>query len=69
MNMIAEYLTLAEVAEKLGVSRQRVRVLCQTYGVEMIAVHPRLSVVHRDEVKKIPSARQRRLRMSPRHRQ
>ena len=48
-----------EVAERLGVSIQRVHQLVETYSVAVVEVNPRFKLIPADELKKIPSTKKR----------
>lgn len=54
-----DFLTIAELAELEGVTRQRVHQLIQTYGVKTVKLGPRFMVIPILELKKIPSAEER----------
>lgn len=49
-------ITISEAAEKLGVSRQRMHVLCRTYQLKTVPAGP-IKVLDERELRKIPSER------------
>lgn len=53
MNPTDDLLTIAQAAEMLGVSRQRVHVLIGTYNAETQSPSPRLTLIQRKEVERI----------------
>lgn len=54
-----DFLTVAELADLEGVSRQRIHQLIRTYGVRTVRLGPRFIVIPILELKKIPSAEDR----------
>lgn len=52
-----DLLTIAEAAEELNVSRQRMHVLIKTYGLKKVLPSPKLALVSRKELLKIPAVR------------
>jgi len=60
MVLLNECMTISEVAEKLGVTRQRVHALIRTYGVRVQVINSRMFLIPKKEMKKIPSRDKRR---------
>lgn len=60
MIKLNDYITFREASRLLGVSRKRVHVLCRTYGVRVDALTPRLSLICRKDLGKIPTAAERK---------
>jgi len=54
-----DFLTVAELAELEGVTRQRVHQLIRTYGVKTVKLGNRFMVIPLLELKKIPPAEER----------
>jgi len=50
-------LTISEAAAEIGVSRQRMHVLCDKYAAKIERVNPRLSLISRAELQKIRAKR------------
>lgn len=51
------YLTVGELVERLGVSRQRVSVILREAEVERVWVNPRLTLVSERDVREIEAKR------------
>jgi len=51
--MIGEFLTVAELAESLGVTPQRCHAILRTYEVPVIKPHARLTLVPKTEARKL----------------
>lgn len=56
------YVTPGEVAEELGVSRQRVNVLFHEFGIKRLKVHARLYLISEHEVKRLVQLRRKTVR-------
>lgn len=52
-----ELLTIAQAAKEMNVSRQRMHALIKTYGVEKFEPSPKLFMVLKSELDKIPKLR------------
>lgn len=54
---VHDMLTIAEAAKQFNVTRQRLHALIRDYGVATVRVTPRLLLVPKSELKKIPKDR------------
>jgi len=52
-----DYLTVPEAAKRYGVTRQRMHQLIEYYEAETIYLHRRMRLIHKTELKKIPTKR------------
>lgn len=57
MVQLESTLTIPQAAEEFGVTNQRMHQLIKTYSVSTISLHPRMMLVTRKELKKIPVER------------
>jgi excisionase family DNA binding protein len=60
-----KHFTVAEVAEQLGVSRQRIHELCQKHRLGALMLRPRLMVLSFDDLKKLKAVRRKRAGRPP----
>lgn len=58
MSKKREWLTMAEAAKALGVSRQRMHQIVDETNAETSQVNPRLTVIHCEELVKIQKMRE-----------
>jgi predicted transcriptional regulator of viral defense system len=54
---IENYITIREAAEIIGVTPQRFHKLISTYGLSVQKLTPRMTLVAKREIKKIPTNR------------
>ncbi len=55
----SEHLTIHQIAAEQGVSRQRVWQLIHSYGINVVRLGARKVLVSREELKKLPSKKER----------
>lgn len=55
--MIENHVTVSEAAEIFGVSRQRMHVLLRDYEVPVVPLSARMSMIKKQDLKRIPKDR------------